>query len=584
MSINKFLISILFSVAVFSSCDNLNYNEITVYDLDWIINNPNSGSDRMINDVYSRIPYDLGFFPGGQFWQEYSMMDNMKGAMLSSACDESDFSPTLSDIHNYYNGAWNSANPFPFTWVNSYKAIASANDFLEKWDDVWAALENFIHNTTSDANNYEMLKARYELFPYQARFLRAFFHFELAKTYGAVPVVTKTLSVSEANSVARTPAQEVFQFIVDECDAIVDKLPISYKEEPMEQIGRINRPTVLGLKARTLLYAASPLHNPGNDRELWRRAAIANKEAINKCLEWDIEFSEYNKLWGHNNQLEPEIFFIRRTGEHRNFEEFNFPVGIENGRGGNCPTQNLVNAYEYKSGPNRGMTWPEAAAAGTLEDDPYANLDPRFALTIAKNGDIWPSGVNTLALETFEGGRNGQPILNATTTGYYLKKYASGETNISSNSPNSRRHSWIIFRLAEFYLNYAEAMFYYMGDADAVSEGILNMSANQAVNELRKRDDIGMPLFSGSANFEERYMRERMVELAFEGHRFWDVRRWKKGEQFFKEIKTVNVNSFGIVTNGTVKTRKWDEKYNLYPIPFGELRKNPNLTQNPGWE
>jgi len=583
MSIKKFIVSLIIPVFFFSGCDDLNYNEITVYDLDWIISNPNSGSERMVNDVYSRIPHDFGFYEGGM-WQEYNLWDDLKGAMLSSACDESDFSPTLSTIHNYYNGAWNSANPFPFTWINSYKAIASANDFLEKWDQVWAALENFIYNTASDDNNYEQLRARYELFPYQVRFLRAYFHFELAKTYGAVPLVTKTLTPSEANSVARTPVQEVFQFIVDECDAIVDQLPITYKEEPKEQIGRINRPTVLGLKARTLLYAASPLHNPGNDGELWRRAAIANKEAIDKCIEWNIEFSEYRKLWGHDNQVEPEIFFLRRTGEHRRFEEFNFPVGIENGRGGNCPTQNLVDAYEYQSGPNRGLTWPEAEAAGTLEDDPYANLDPRFALTIAKNGDIWPTGVNTLSLETFEGGRNGQPLLNATPTGYYLKKYTSGETNISSNSPNTRRHSWIIFRLAEFYLNYAEAMYYCLGDADATSDGILNMSANQAINELRRRDDINMPLFSGSANFEERYIRERMVELAFEGHRFWDVRRWKKGAQFFKEIKTVNVNSFGIVTRGTGKTRVWDEKYNLYPIPFGELRKNPNLTPNPGWE
>lgn len=585
MRINKFIASVIVSMCIFTNCSNLDYTELSqIRSEEWIFNNPFWGIEQLVNEAYARMPYDFGYYVGGM-WQEWSLWDNLRGAMLSSACDESDFAPSQSEIHRYNNGSWSSTNAFPFTWINSYKAIAVANDFLENLDKAWASLDAFKYNVSLGENDYETLRAKMELYPYQVRFLRAFFHFELAKTYGDVPLVTKTLTPAEANSVVRTPVQDVFNFIVAECDAVADKLPVTYQDELSQQIGRITRPIVLALKARTLLYAASPLHNPSNSKDLWRRAALANKELIDKCPQWGIEFAEYRRLWGENNYRQTEIFFIRfidASAIGRRFEEINFPTGMENANGGNCPTQNLVDAYEYKSGVNEGKTWPEAEAAGTLEANPYANMDPRFALTIAKNGDGWPTSSNIL--ETFQGGKNGPPLLNATTTGYYLKKYVDGSTNISSNNPDQRRHSWIIYRLAEFYLNYAEAMFNFMGDADAISEGILNMSANGAINVLRDREDIQMPHFSGSANFEERYMRERMVELAFEGHRFWDVRRWKKGSQFFSEIKTVNVNSFGVVSRGVSKTRVWNEHFNLYPIPFGELKKNPNLTPNQGWE
>jgi hypothetical protein len=579
-----FIVSVILSVGILSSCQDLSYNEVQINDEEWVFENYQQ-VDRLLIDVYAHIRYDLGFDMG-------SMTSGYNGAMLSSATDESDYSQSLSWIHRYYNGAWSSVNSFPDTWVNSYQAIYEANDFLEKLDKVFATLEEYKHNV-SGAASYPNLLAKFELYPYQARFLRAYFHFELAKTYGNVPLVTKTLTPGEANMLERTPVQSVFQFIVDECDAIVEKLPITYASEPDQQMGRINRPMVLALKARTLLYAASPLHNPANPKEAWRKAAEANKQLIDYCPGWGITLSPYNTLWGPNNHYNtPEIIFVRRISNSRNFEIVNYPVGNENAMGGNCPTQNLVDAYEYSnaaSGNLRGKTWPQAEAEGILPDDPYINLDPRFALTVARNGNTWPTVApyNQTPLQTFEGGRNGQPLPNATKTGYYLKKYVDGTRNITTANPNTSYHSWIIYRLGEFYLNYAEAMFHYMDrDATAKSDGILNMSANDAINALRNRTDISMPLFgpeTNGDNWEERYMRERMVELAFEGHRFWDVRRWKKGAEYFTEIKTVTVANDGAVTRGPIINRLWNERNNLYPIPFDELKKAPNLIQNPGW-
>ena len=112
-----------------------------------------------------------------------------------------------------------------------------------------------------------------------------------------------------------------------------------------------------------------------------------------------------------------------------------------------------------------------------------------------------------------------------------------------------------------------------------------NLSANEAVNVLRTRSDVDMPLFEGSAGFMERLRRERMVELAFEGHRFWDVRRWKLGKEHFSSIEVMNiVNQNGKLSyQRNTKKRYWDDKMYFFPIPESELNLNKNLTQNIGW-
>ena len=257
-------------------------------------------------------------------------------------------------------------------------------------------------------------------------------------------------------------------------------------------------------------------------------------------------------------------------------------MGMENGNSGNCPTQTLVDAYEMKT---TGDAW-DKPGSGYDPQNPYANRDPRLALTIAVNGTKWPN-TNPNTLETYIGGRNGLPISGATPTGYYLKKYLDGTIDISSaTSSGGKRHSWITFRLGEFYLNYAEAVFKYLGSADATSAEFV-MSASSAVSVVRNREDVKMPPFpTGLSNddFWAKYKRERMVELAFEGHRFWDVRRWKEGS-LLKNILRMEITKNGdsYTYKRVTKARIWDDKMYLFPIPDVERRKNPKLTQNPGW-
>ena len=273
------------------------------------------------------------------------------------------------------------------------------------------------------------------------------------------------------------------------------------------------------------------------------------------------------------------IFGIGRNASN-SFEMANYPIGVENGSSGNCPTQSFVDQYEYQAD---GVTFGERNS-GTIDlnaGDPYEGLDPRFALTVVKNGDEWPSnGSQKKVIETFAGGFNASPKYGATPTGYYLKKYVDGSCVTTADNQVTRRHTWIVFRFAEVYLNYAEAVYNATGSADDATYG---MTANEAINVLRTRADIAMPEFTEDGEaWVERYERERLVELAFENHRFWDVRRWMKADEYFKSVQVADISASKKLTRTTV-SRQWDDKYYLYPIPQTEVKKNPNLGQNPGW-
>lgn len=558
----RYILTAIAALLVLASCTGLDYNEATVIDEQWVYANQKDGVKRLVSDVYAQI------------YNEFK--NNFDGAIKASATDEADFANSLSVIHKFYNGGWSAAYPFPDTWKNSYRAIAEIHTYLEKADKVDLSEYEY-------TNEYENLLMQFDNYPYELRFLRAYFYFELAKTYGDVPLVLAKLTSEEANSVTRTPVQDVFRFIVEECDIVADHLPANYKNEPGAEVGRATRAAALALKARTLLYAASPLFNKTGDKELWLQAARAAKDVIDKAPLWGITLSPYAELWGDKAHMNDEIILGVKRSESNDFEKSNYPVGVENGSSGNCPTQTLVDNYEYQ---DSGLTFGEChpGTVNVTAENPYDGLDPRFALTVVKNGDMWPSnGAQKISIETWQGGFNGMPKYNATTTGYYLKKYVDGNCVTTYNNSSKRRHTWIVFRLGEMYLDFAEAMFEYYGDADA--KGDLGMSANEAVNVLRGREDIQMPLFTGSDNFTERYRRERMVELAFEDHRFWDVRRWKIGAEAFTNVQAAQftLEDGSLILSRKTLERRWDEKYNLFPIPQSEIQKNPALGQNTGW-
>ena len=547
------------SCILLASCADLDYTEENTRDEEWTYNYYENGIKNLVFDVYAQV-YN-------------NELESNSAYFLAGATDEAQYALETGAVNNYVNGGWSPANPYSNTWTKAYTAIADVNMYLEKIDQT--DISDWQYNP-----DYKNWVAQMEMFPYELRFLRAYFYFELFKTYGDVPLVTTTLTNGQANNIKRTSADEIVKFIVEECDAIVPYLPVSFATEYGSEVGRATRIAVAALKARTLLYAASPLHNPTGDKTKWNKAAEACKYILDNASVWGLKLSTYGSLWGHDAFFNQELIFGLGRGESNNFEMGHYPVGVENGSSGNCPTQSLIDQYEYQNnGETFGQRYPNSIDLTT--EDPYAGLDPRFALTVVKNGDEWPSnGAQKKVIETFTGGFNAAPKYGATPTGYYLRKYVDGSCVTTADNQTTRRHTWILFRLAEFYLDYAEAVYYATGSANDATFG---MTANEAVNVLRNRSDIQMPPFTEDGEaWVQRYERERLVELAFENHRFWDVRRWKKGAQYFRTIQVATISSSLTLTRSTL-IRQWDDKFNFYPIPQSELKKNPNLTQNPGW-
>ena len=558
MRLHRICLFILACV-ITASCVDLNYTEENTRDEAWTYEYFENGIKNMVFDVYAQI-YNNEFESNSAYF-------------LAGATDEAQYALETGAVNNYVNGGWSAANPYSSTWNKSYTAIADICMYLEKIDQ--ADISEWQYNSSYDNWVQQM-----ELFPYELRFLRAYFYFDLLRTYGDVPLVTTTLTNAQANNVERTPADQIVKFIVDELDAVAPYLPVSYLTEVNSEIGRATRVAAFALKARTLLYAASPLFNPSNDKAKWEKAAEACKYILDNASAWGLKLSNYGALWGHDAFFNSELIFGLGRGESNSFEMANYPVGVENGASGNCPTQSLVDQYEYQdNGETFAQRYPGSIDLRVV--NPYEGLDPRFALTVVKNGDEWPTnGAQKRMIETYIGGFNASPKYGATPTGYYLRKYVDGSCVTTADNQTTRRHTWIIFRLGEFYLDYAEAVFNATGSANDDTYG---MTANDAINVLRNRSDIKMPKFTEDGDaWVERYERERLVELAFENHRFWDVRRWKKADKYFRNIQVASISSSLELTRSTV-SRQWDDKYYFYPIPQTELKKNTNLTQNPGW-
>lgn len=547
-----------------AACSDLSYNEVTTQDKDWVLKARAAGVERLVTNVYSYLDYDYG--------------NNYSGAMRASATDESEYVWPTNDIHTFYDGSWSAINHNSNSWNNYYNAIRAANFFLEEATRL--DFSEFKHNP-----DYADFMKKYAIFPHEVRFLRAYYYFMLVREYGDVPYIDM-LTPSEANKVSRTDYKTIFEYIVKECDYIVERLPVRYDDSedpiPGKETGRITKACALALKARVLLYYASPLFNPG-DNTLWERAAQANLAVIESCTTWKYSLGNYRDIWGTDKAYKNAEFILRRPiGNTSSVEGYNYPISVENGKSGNCPTQNLVDAYQMQAS---GLLWNEAAS-GYDATKPYEGRDPRFRMTVVVNGDKnWPN-YNGTPIETFVGGNSGQPLNGATTTGYYLKKHLDPSVDLRPNSAKQTQHTWAIFRLGEFYLNYAEAVYKVKGSAEA-KDATYRLSANEAVNAVRSRADVMMPAFTGETNFEANLMRERMVELAFEGHRYWDVRRWKKGADFFSSITRMEITkesvSGALQYRRVERPRKWEDRMYFSPIPDSERRKNPNLRQNTGW-
>lgn len=501
-------------------------------------------ADLFVNDIYQQLPSVLNRFDPWENWSD-DAMDGIDAAASRKV---------------YAISAYTASNG-ESQW-GQYSNIRKCNLFIEK---------------VTDSDLPEAWKT---VRLAEVRFLRAYFYMMLWTWHGGVPIITEVLNQAEQGDAifrARNSSEETFQFIVDECTAIAGDLPLE-----AAATGRITRGAALALKGWCSLFAASPLHNPGNDLSKWAAAAQANKAVMDLNV-YEL-FPDYQTLFFEENNFNEEVILAKShvggTTIGRSSEGLAgaaFTGGTQTGWGMLNPTQEIVDQYRMAN----GLPITDAAS-GYDPQDPYANREKRFYQSIVYDGSIWKGTelYTRIGVESFN-----ELDLSATTaatnTGYYPRKglneaYAeAGENRLSS--ANS-----ILFRYAEVLLSYAEAQ------NEAVGP---DASVYGAVNEVRDRSDLP-PLAEGLSPAEMRaaIYQERRVELAFEERRWYDLIRLKLAEEklngTFHAMKITEVAGelvYEVIpAPGGERIFHGDRNYFL-PIPQSAVDKNDKLIQNPNY-
>ncbi len=522
---------------------------------------------NFLNNVYASLT------------DRYSLDD---GAILAAGCDEAVNSNLNSSINTFNNGTWSAVKTFDDVYASMYTGIRKANMFLEKADgSAIIPLDELLPANVPANQTYESQISRLKG---QAYFLRAFFEFELLKRYGSFAIVTRTLTVSDNLDVPRNSFDECVKQISADCEDAISRLPLSPTEWNTTNRGRATQTAAMALKARLLLYAASPQYNPGGDITKWQAAADAAKRIMDTGKH--AIYSSYPNIWLWNNgAFNSETIFATATLNTNSIEVNNAPISYDAANGRTNPTQELVDAFEMKT-TGKPIT---DATSGYVATNPYTNRDPRLNFAIMYNGSTFKSKT----VDTYVGGKDGLGLnVNATKTGYYMRKYLS-ESAAWAGTAASVRRPWIFFRYAEVLLNYAEALNEAQGAAQTTE-------IIRVLNLIRDRTGVKMPLLqttnpSGNAyvaptkeELRKRIHNERRVEMCFEEQRFYDVRRWKEGEVTFNKpvtgmrIVQLTPTTFSY-TPFTVENRTFTARNYLFPISQNELNKAPALGQNPGY-
>lgn len=492
-------------------------------------------------------------------------------AMLASATDDAEFAIESAEIQQFNNGSWNALNNLDDVWNRYYSGISKCCTLLENTDHVNLDISRLDPDKQVEyANSLKDIR----MWRAEARFLRAYFHFELLKRYGPILIVTSTLSINgNYENTPRPTMKEVVNFIAKECDIAADTLELTPWRNVNDAFGRATKGAALALKSRLLLYAASPLYvdfgdtnetNKPTDVALWKSAADAAKAVID-LNQYELA-SSYADLFKNDFQNK-EYIFVRRYAANSDFEKSNFPVSF-GGQGGTNPSQNLVDDYEMLDGTP--FDWNDPAKAA----QPFENRDARLGATILMN--MAPFKGKKVA--TYPEGADASPNPNATKTGYYLRKFLNEDVNIQTGGSSSG-HVVPLFRLAEIYLNYAEAL----NECDPTNPDIALY-----LNKVRNR--ASLPNVSALSQEQMRAViqHERRVELAFEEHRSWDVRRWKIASSTLgAPLMGVQIERkpLGGYTYMPVKVeqRVFQPKMYWYPIPQSEVLKLKQWKQNNGW-
>ncbi len=562
-----------------------------------------------LTHIYSWTPTEANMADDGGAWRN----------PYTGGCDEMEIAYGGAYSHQINNGGWNPNDiKRSQVWPESYMALRKVNMFLENVDKCPAAADEIRH------------------WKGEAYFLRAWYHFLVFRAYGAIPLTDHAFDPNEdMMAVRRSPADEVVKFIVADCDRAVEYLE-DVSKWPSTDTGRATKLSALGLKSRALLYIASPLYNGDPlfaeltdpidgtplisqvyDKEKWKTAA----DAAVACIEAaaadgrnlysempDDPVKNYQNIF--NDNWNEEILWAKNIGTYEHWLNCSDPVSF------GCfsilnPTQELVDAYEMEDGstPVTGYTDnglnpiinPESGyvETGFTEEEyegrwqkgvsnMYTHREPRFYASINFAGGIWKTTrasnwtephVNEFWFKGIDGKNNAGS--DYCKTGYLMKKLHYPTRIPWQYTPNMM---WVYIRLGEIYLNAAEALNEYYGPEEAY----------KYINAIRQR--AGLPgLASGLTQdgMREKIKHERRIELAFEVHRFFDVRRWLEAP----ETQGVPIHSMNIWEGENmqdpafykrikVEDRVFESpKHYFFPIDQTEIDKHEKreLVQNLGW-
>lgn len=425
-------------------------------------------------------------------------------------------------------------------WSDLYAGVRAASSFLTNVDRV---------ETTNTA-----LIARLKG---EVRALRAYFYIRLASLFGDVPLVTTELTLEESQQLGRANVSQIWDFVSTELTTAADELPLNQNEK-----GRMTKGAALALKARAMLYA-----------ERYQQAADA-AQAVMDLNKYSL-YPEYSNLFTYaaenNAEVVLDIQFIRDIYSNNMFQMY-APRSV-NANSKWVPTKSIVDAYEMSNGML--ITDP---GSGFDPQSPYENRDPRLNYSIFVPGDMLP---NDKVFNPYPNSTTGDAVGSSfvvSPTGFNVKKYVNKE---DLGTPANNGINIILLRYAEVLLTYAEAKI----ELNQIDESVYD-----AINLVRQRPDVLMPgITTGKSQEELREIvrRERLVELAFEGLRLFDIRRWRIAEHLMvgkvygltyldsnDQLQVVEVPGF---------QRFWNNRNYLWPVPQKEVELNRNLGQNPGW-
>ena len=536
----------------------------------------------------------------------------------------------------YNNSDRNASNMGFHRYGDCYKYIRQANIFLQKAHPIM----------TTGTQGDQLLEDELTQMKANVRFMRAFYHYLLFEQYGPIILVKdKIYDATEDQDVPRNTVDEVVAYIDSELTAVASELTQEPIFEDKDYRAWPTKGVALAVRAKLWLYAASPLLNggyrealavtnpdgtrlfPDYDAGKWEKALAACKDFIDYAEAGRYElYKEYKDDNGAVIDPDKSVYNLFQKYTHEiiwatanndwggmNGDAFDrriAPRCEKNGLGSTGVTQELVDAFYMKDGLPISATayLPQSTlyqeeGYGTYKDqndnfskkytnvsvsNRYLNREPRFYNTVFFNGRQWPVSCNQVLF--YNGGNSGVQEGQATLTGYMLFKRFNRSVSLTNPGVASQFRPSIIFRLADFYLMYAEA-------ANEVNPN--DVRVLKYLNLVRERAGLpGVetlnPAIRGNQELQRAAIqRERQVELATEGHRYFDVRRWmiadKNGEgrqNGYAHGMNVrgepnDIDDFNRVVEASQIV--FNRKMYLYPMPDSEMRKTKNLVQNPGW-